>query len=1467
MASTVTYDINNSSDATSGSNQQFLDIETDLSFSTVTIPDREGKRFENTSDTSFFRTISLTKDISLNYLDPSWNFHISLDTSRNRFQGQVVELGGIVPYVRNARVFIYDISYNARTDTNADGTPFVPKFYDPSGGSSGNFQGVSFSYAFLGDISNVAQGGATFQGFTYSPMVGDTTEVLPNQGGGSQDSSGNTGGGGGGSGGGGTVDPSGGTDSSGNNTADNSQNIFVIDTSLNLWFFDPPKAATDGDIKVDLTQANPRLDCSWNNPEQYRVAFDFLGLLAPAADLASLLPNNAPSRDDFNFLPYFQGLRLEYLLYDRLTKVPIGNGTWTQVPQTNLVEMNPTRVNSSYWRGKEFLPRFISRVYVYNSTYAGGSNAGPPWEGINKNPSAADVSNGIIFYNDSSISQNLRNSYVFSLPSIFGPNNGNTAGAEVKFRLSMWNRARASINDPSYVEHNTTLGQDVSWNWIYLPDISGGQSLGSYGAATAPLVLINPTGADLKYFEFITRGRNDNSGNDISANSTDAIVEDGLFTRFGRLTIANDGLPKVRYRYDISGHVLSTSKQIDGNIIDIDLSRNIPNTDVSANWLPTSQISDANSWNNLHNRTAGEVYPEHRYQFKSYSMRYSLDPNIGTDASLNDLSWNNYQAHIWETPRPQRSDVTTNSTYLNEMSALTDTTPWIEDTSTGWTQSQYTRNAIQAFSSSKIEKANLLFLNDGNDSALTATPTVIKSETTSYNEYMRANHSNFIGIDASNNNIMRIRSSILENGTTTSWNTDLDLSGSQSGFQGTNPSSGGYNLDAIATNPSNLHLEWSTDALRDARDKTGTDDLREGGYYCGTRLTSIKVKNVSLQYYRDISHNTNQRGYKVAIWQELLSQTGPTQFISYPSVNGGWTKAFATATRPVDDIDISLNSTFILNDGFDGTGSYQQGGRTNNFKFGSDNLGEDPSKNFFGLPILSKTSTNIINYSIGFDNLDATWWPASGNLIADLKLYIKGTGVASAPGPTGFINWKSQSETEGWNTASSSGFPKLPVAANRSDVYSGTFDFNGETSTSFSGYKYSRVLMDTGYSPSTNTPLFHIEASYDNNLLRQNRGINSSALENNARRSLDAVFTADNKNRFEGKGVGPNGSFTLFWDHTFDLSTSKNFQNVGEIGQNAPYNAYPFVEFNTGGAIKYNSTFDHTTIMSGTGGGKQLMWSGEGFGSGKTGKGFKHGNWAKADENPYINYTNKYWFGNHTSTLTVNYSIFDNSGEEIDRSTNGDGGYYDINDITPWWTGAGALNSSFSFFNGHYKVLVIKDTLPNYSGTSSFPQRCVELRLWIDDVEKAIPVATPTDAQNGTAPLVWFLEDEGTTNVSNPGACQFPVPPSSTYPGYSNVRTGWKATHKKEDTASFGSQMPANNMGCLHNAVFTATSDKVFDLTGTNGQAYDIYFRILVPNKNDSNNRISRFKITYKRRNGGNLESSNVSVTSVNWEL
>ena len=76
--------------------------------------------------------------------------------------------------------------------------------------------------------------------------------------------------------------------------------------------------------------------------------------------------------------------------------------------------------------------------------------------------------------------------------------------------------------------------------------------------------------------------------------------------------------------------------------------------------------------------------------------------------------------------------------------------------------------------------------------------------------------------------------------------------------------------------------------------------------------------------------------------------------------------------------------------------------------------------------------------------------------------------------------------------------------------------------------------MPTTYSPSTTNPLFFIEGDYDNNILRSNR--NGSGLETGNRRKIDISFNAlNNENRFEGKGVGPNGGFTLFWDHTFNL--------------------------------------------------------------------------------------------------------------------------------------------------------------------------------------------------------------------------------------------------------------------------------------------------------------------------------------------
>ena len=108
----INYDISdNVVQNASGTNQQFLDIFTDPSFSSVTVPiGRTGRRFDNVNST-LKRRINISTDISLNYQDPSWNFHIALDTSRNYLQGYVWEMIGGIPTQRDAIVHIFDISY------------------------------------------------------------------------------------------------------------------------------------------------------------------------------------------------------------------------------------------------------------------------------------------------------------------------------------------------------------------------------------------------------------------------------------------------------------------------------------------------------------------------------------------------------------------------------------------------------------------------------------------------------------------------------------------------------------------------------------------------------------------------------------------------------------------------------------------------------------------------------------------------------------------------------------------------------------------------------------------------------------------------------------------------------------------------------------------------------------------------------------------------------------------------------------------------------------------------------------------------------------------------------------------------------------------------------------------------------------------------------------------------------------
>jgi hypothetical protein len=386
--------------------------------------------------------------------------------------------------------------------------------------------------------------------------------------------------------------------------------------------------------------------------------------------------------------------------------------------------------------------------------------------------------------------------------------------------------------------------------------------------------------------------------------------------------------------------------------------------------------------------------------------------------------------------------------------------------------------------------------------------------------------------------------------------------------------------------------------------------------------------------------------------------------------------------------------------------------------------------------------------------------------------------------------------------------------------------------------------MDTGYTPSTTTPLFFVEADYDNNILRGNRGGSTGSLEAGTRRSLDSSFpytsgTTGYNNRI--LGVGPNGNYTLFWDYTFD--TTKTLQNVGEIGS-SPYNEYPFCEKGT--SPDFASQFSHSSIMTGTIANKQLVWAKDGF---------KHGGWSTASENPYINYTSTYWFGNHTpSALAVDYSTHQSTGETIGTTAS----TYSSSDVSKWYDDSSP--SSFTIDTGPYKVLVVKIQKP--TGFSTSQQPCCSLELKLDGTYVRWPDVTPTEAANGSKPLVWMMEDKGSTTST------FAVTA-----GYSQDRTGWKATHKMENTSGQSvAIMNENNMGCINTAALhppggSNTGVKVFDLTGAKTAGYDIYFRILIANANSSTNNLSAIRVKFYDRNGATVSAISGTTVTKDWLL
>ena len=296
-------------------------------------------------------------------------------------------------------------------------------------------------------------------------------------------------------------------------------------------FFNPPPAPTNGSGQL-LTSGMPKIQFTWTNPPRgRRAAFHFTRL-----DPRHSGNNHTPGYDEYNYLPYHQGVKIEYRLYS-LAGVAISS--WRPVPQSNII--TPWQASAGI---HHFLPRELVQAEIDASTTGSRQNG------------------------------DLNSTKTTYSASIVGSQQC------IQIRVAMINGARETIPDIS------GGGADASWNWLYIPDGSGNcYPLGNFGHAPPPKTLSVPP-SSLGYKSFTLTGRCDNPNNqapiaDVSLNTP--------------LSIPNGLSLRVQYRVDMSGVRSPESVQVGGHtgLIDISYSHPLTLTGERNSWsIPLSGSSD-----------------------------------------------------------------------------------------------------------------------------------------------------------------------------------------------------------------------------------------------------------------------------------------------------------------------------------------------------------------------------------------------------------------------------------------------------------------------------------------------------------------------------------------------------------------------------------------------------------------------------------------------------------------------------------------------------------------------------------------------------------------------------------------------------------------------------------------------------------------------------------------------------------
>ena len=594
-------------------------------------------------------------------------------------------------------------------------------------------------------------------------------------------------------------------------------------TELSYNFFDIPLAPFDGSGTLNTAVGSGTIELEWTNPYSTQTALPF-------GTFTSYKSGQTAQSDDVQIraLPFHQHLHIEYMEFDN-AGTPVGdlsnNADWTDI------SINNSGIN------QHVLPNTLVKFNLNAS--ATSSSVDPSVSLINTNgpPSFAPFDLGLF--------------------------TGLTLGKGYQFRIYLDN---SGINLAQNNGKDKLYGQDVSWNYMYIPDISlqflNYISLGSYGPAEAP--------TDVNFGLFSWNSPEDLTLLLSTTNNADA----SLNTPF---PIAPTLSLRYKFGIDISGSISPNSIQDPSSIY-----FNV----VSPNSYPFF-ITDLSSVFGTENNTS--------FQFLNLTNDISVCPQFIYDTSgfygvNNDFSstlvYSDASASF-EVPIPTRSESVISQIYETPLSSNPPLhSPVVNnEQNIAW---DFPTNAVTSLSSQATTKHeyNVYFLenNSSFDLSFNDKSTPIKLASNNVVPYL-------LGTDSSGFLLSYF---------------DLSYSPStQNDISGTTGETKGY-LQNTFIDISNDFFNMDISAVEAGK----TPIFQYQGYYTGLDLYDFKVKNIKLDNYQDICNNViNIDEYEPYTLKLLQYYNDNSANISTPNwINTGDSRDYDLyiGKRPDNDINASV---------------------------------------------------------------------------------------------------------------------------------------------------------------------------------------------------------------------------------------------------------------------------------------------------------------------------------------------------------------------------------------------------------------------------------------------------------------------------------------------------------------------------------------------------------------------------------